>query len=68
MKEYIEALIKEQATTDKEFAALLNKENKSVDECTQYIIGEAFKKAKVEGKGKVWCGISNDPIISLIVH
>lgn len=68
MKEFIESLIKEQASTDKEFAALLNKANKSIDECVQYIIGEAFKNAKGDSKGKIWCGISNDPIISLIIH
>ena len=70
MKEFIEQLIKEQAATDKDFAALLNKKNKSVEECCEYIIGEAFKKAKdnKQGNSMSWCGISNDPIISLIVH
>lgn len=70
MKEFIEQLIKEQAATDKDFAALLNKKNKSVEECCEYIIGEAFKKAKDNKQGNTmsWCGINNDPIISLIVH
>lgn len=70
MKEFIEQLIKEQAATDKDFAALLNKENKSVEECCKYIIGEAFKKAKDNKQGNTmsWCGIKNDPIINLIVH
>lgn len=70
MKEYIEQLIKEQAAADKDFAALLNKENKSVDECCKYIVGEAYKEAKRHKTDKYcsWCGISNDPIISLIVH
>lgn len=70
MKEFIEQLIKEQAAVDKDFAALLNKENKSIDECYKYVIGEAYKKAEDNKQGNcgVWCGISNDPIISLIVH
>ena len=70
MKEFIEKLIKEQAATDKDFAALLNKENKNIDECCEYIIGEAFKKAKdnKQGNSMSWCGINNDPIINLIIH
>ena len=70
MKEFVEQLIKQQAATDKDFAELLKKENKSVDECCKYIIGEAYKIAKDNRQGNCgsWCGISNDPIINLIIH
>ena len=54
MKEFVEQLIKQQAENDKDFAELLKKENKSVDECCKYIIGEAYKIAKDNRQGN--CG------------
>ena len=45
-KSVIKDYLDNRAKTDKQFAKSYKKKNKSLDECCNYIIGEAQKKAK----------------------
>lgn len=59
VKEYLE----ERAKTDPLFAASYAKENKSLDECWDYIVGEARKRAV-----KQMCCMTSEEVFGLAVH
>ena len=68
LKKYIELLIRQQSAKDADFKALLSKPNKSVEECADFLQGEAYKEAKKE-KGTCRCvGWSDDTMTGQIIH
>lgn len=59
-KATIQNHLNEKAANDELFAATLKKENKSIDECIDYIIGEVQKSGKN--------GFADDEIYGMAVH
>ena len=68
--EQIKAMIEEVCKTDTDLKALIEKPNKSYEECAKYIIGEAYNTCKNNKQGNMgyWCGVDNAPLINLVVH
>lgn len=62
-KEIVKAYLDRRAAEDPQFAQSYAKTNKNLDECWQYILGEAKKRA-VGGA----CCISDDEVFGLAVH
>lgn len=71
LEDYIEQLISTQRIKDAEFDRLTYKPNKSLKECADYILGEAFKEANKKKIDKNNCksvGWSDTTILNLIIH
>lgn len=67
-KEAIKKYLDERAGTDELFAVTYAKENKNIDECCSYIMGEALKASADIGSGVKGCGMDNDDVFNLAVH
>lgn len=67
-KEAIKKYLDERAGTDELFAVSYAKENKNIDECCSYIMGEALKASADIGSGVKGCGMDNDDVFNLAVH
>lgn len=71
LQDYIEQLISTQRIKDAEFDRLTYKPNKSLKECADYILDEAFKEASKKQMDKNNCksvGWSDTTILNLIIH
>lgn len=64
-EEAIKAYLDQRANEDEQFAISYAKENKSIEECCRYIIGEVFKQR--EGNEQV-VGMSDAEVYGLAVH
>ena len=61
IKQTIQKYLDERAATDKLFALSYSKKNKNIDECCNYILGEAMKKGMA-------VFMSDDEVYSMAVH
>lgn len=61
-KQVIQSYLEQRAKRDSLFATSFAKQNKNIDECCNYIIGEAKKRG-----GSVVC-MSDDEVFGLAVH
>lgn len=72
LRQYAEMLINRQAEKDNDFKLLLSKPNKSIDECAEYLLGEAFKAVKDAPMDEIRkckiCGWSDETMTSQIIH
>ena len=59
----IKAYLDKRASTDKLFAESYKKENKSIDECCNYIIGEV---QKIANQGRA--ALTDDEVFGMAVH
>lgn len=59
----IKAYLDKRASTDKSFAESYMKENKSIDECCNYIIGEV---QKIANQGRA--ALTDDEVFGMAVH
>ncbi|MFV0327424.1 MAG: PcfK-like family protein [Bacteroides xylanisolvens] len=64
----IKAYLDKRAEEDPLFAITYAKENKSLDECISYIMGEALKSSTNIKSGVKGCRMDNDSVYSLAVH
>lgn len=64
----IKAYLDKLAEEDSLFAVTYAKENKSLDECISYIMGEALKSSSNIKSGVKGCGMANDTVYSMAVH
>jgi len=56
------------AKSDELFAIAYRKENKNIDECLAYIMGEALKESSTISSGVKGCGMDNDIVFGMAVH
>lgn len=61
IKQTIQKYLDERAATDKLFALSYSKKNKNIDECCNYILGEAMKKGMA-------VFMSDDEVFGMAVH
>lgn len=61
IKQTIQKYLDERAATDKLFALSYSKKNKNIDECCNYILGEAMKKGTA-------VFMSDDEVFCMAVH
>ena len=61
---FLRPMLEEEAKKDELFAKTMTKPNKSLEECAEYIYGEAYKYAKEHQQGN--CGMAGLPDAELI--
>ena len=64
----IKAYLDKRASEDSLFAVTYAKENKNLDECISYIMGEALKSSTKIQSGVKGCEMDNDTVYNLAVH
>lgn len=66
--QYVGSKLQERAEQDASFKSTLEKQNKSLEECYEYIRGELYKTAFNDKKGKVAFDPDNDKLVNMAVH
>lgn len=64
----IKAYLDKRAEEDSLFAVTYAKENKSLEECISYIMGEMLKASVNIQSGVKGCGMEDDAVYSMAVH
>ena len=67
-KQTIQSYLDNRAKSDELFAIAYRKENKNIDECLAYIMGEALKESSTISSGVKGCGMDNDIVFGMAVH
>lgn len=68
VKDKIKAYLDKRAEKDSLFAVTYAKENKSIDECISYIMGEVLKASVNIQSGVKGCGMDDDEVYNMAVH
>lgn len=68
VKDKIKAYLDKRAEEDPLFAVTYAKENKSIDECFSYIMGEVLKASVNINGGAKGCQMDDDEVYSMAVH
>lgn len=68
VKDKIKAYLDKRAKEDSLFAVTYAKENKNIDECISYIMGEMLKASVSIQSGVKGCQMDDDEVYSMAVH